>query len=99
MRRKDDISELSYALILLGAGQPSDFGNSDIEQVGDTIDSFVKPSWDYPFFPIGGKGLSVVQKHYMQGGWFARAVRQSLVSEQPIYPLVVDSDIFLKYTK
>lgn len=52
-----------------------------------------------PFSPIGGKGLSVVQKHYMQGGWFARAVRQSLVSEQPIYPLVVDSDIFLKYTK
>ena len=55
MRRKDDISELSYALILLGAGQPSDFGKSDIEQVGDTIDSSAKPSWDYPFFPNWGK--------------------------------------------
>lgn len=91
MRREDGILELSYALVLLGEGEPSDFGNSDIDQVCDTIDRSAEPSWDYPLFPDWEeKGFPWCESNYMQGGWFTCAVRQSLVSEQPIYPLVTD---------
>lgn len=91
MRREDGILELSYALVLLGEGQPSDFGNSDIDQIGDIIDRSAEPSWDYTLFPNWEEtGFPWCESNYMKGGWFTCAVRQSLVSEQPIYPLVVD---------